>query len=128
MGYHNHDFEFRFVENRVPFALMLDCLTDVDPAWVGPPRGRGAAYVRARRAHQDDPHQGVQTRRRGGAGGRGLRALGAVFEACETVGGTEWYIVEHEDYGSLTPMQCIEAACATSGPCGQGGRYLCPMF
>ena len=32
----------------------------------------------------------------------------AVFEACETVGGTEWYIVEHEDYGSLTPMQCIE--------------------
>jgi sugar phosphate isomerase/epimerase len=29
-----------------------------------------------------------------------------VFEACETVGGTEWYIVEQESY-AYPPMECV---------------------
>ena len=115
VGYHNHDFEFRFVENRVPFALMLDCLTsDVeiqfDMGWSTARVADGAAYVRAQPGRiQDDPHSRRLKRDDAAAlVGEDSVPWAAVFEACETVGGTEWYIVEHEDYGSLTPMQCIE--------------------
>jgi sugar phosphate isomerase/epimerase len=31
----------------------------------------------------------------------------AVFDACENGGGTEWYIVEHESYEGMTPMEAI---------------------
>lgn len=31
-----------------------------------------------------------------------------VFEACETVAGTEWYIVEHESYEGMTPMESVQ--------------------
>jgi sugar phosphate isomerase/epimerase len=30
-----------------------------------------------------------------------------IFAACETVGGTEWYIVEQESY-AYPPMECID--------------------
>ena len=114
VGYHNHDFEFRFVENRVPFALMLDCLTsDVeiqfDMGWVYRAGADGAAYVRAQPGRIKTIH--IKAFKRDDAAalvGEDSVPWAAVFEACETVGGTEWYIVEHEDYGSLTPMQCIE--------------------
>lgn len=51
-------------------------------------------------------------------GGPAVTATGVVpwaevFSACETVGGTRWYVVEGEVYGELTPMQlardCFEA-------------------
>lgn len=32
-----------------------------------------------------------------------------VFEACENVGGTEWYVVEHESYEGMTPMQAVDS-------------------
>jgi sugar phosphate isomerase/epimerase len=31
-----------------------------------------------------------------------------VFEACESVGGTKWYVVEHEDDPRMTSMEAIE--------------------
>ncbi len=39
--------------------------------------------------------------------GAGIMPWQDIFAACETVGGTEWYIVEHERY-SLTPMECVD--------------------
>jgi hypothetical protein len=29
-----------------------------------------------------------------------------VFELCETIGGTEWYIVEQESY-AYPPLECV---------------------
>ena len=69
----------------------------------------GAAYVRAQPGRIKTIH--IKAFKRDDAAalvGEDSVPWAAVFEACETVGGTEWYIVEHEDYGSLTPMQCIE--------------------
>lgn len=114
VGYHNHDFEFRFVENRVPFALMLDCLTsDVqiqfDMGWVYRAGADGAAFVRSLPGRVKTIH--VKAFKRDDASavvGEDSVPWADVFEACETVGGTEWYVVEHEDYGQRTPMQCIE--------------------
>ena len=49
---------------------------------------------------------------RGAAVGEGAVDWERVFKICETTGGTEWYIVEQEGYGDMTPMQsvrkCIE--------------------
>ncbi len=44
--------------------------------------------------------------------GDGSMPWGKIFEACETVAGTQWYIVEHEDYVKHSAMEgarlCLE--------------------
>ena len=39
--------------------------------------------------------------------GDGVVPWDKVFEACETVGATEWYVVEHERYAA-PPLECVE--------------------
>ena len=50
--------------------------------------------------------------KRGAAVGDGDVKWKEIFELCEKPGGTEWYIVEQEGYGAITPLesvkQCIE--------------------
>jgi len=113
IGYHNHDFEFRFLENRIPFALMLDCLTtDVeiqfDMGWVFAAGCDGAAYVRSLPGRCKTIH--VKAFKPGDeaalVGGDAV-PWDAVFAACESVGGTEWYVVEHENYAVYSPMESV---------------------
>ena len=40
--------------------------------------------------------------------GEGNVPWARVFEACESVAGTEWYIVEHESYEGMTPMESVQ--------------------
>lgn len=40
--------------------------------------------------------------------GEGLVPWKRVFEACESVAGTQWYIVEHESYEGMTPLEAVE--------------------
>ncbi len=40
--------------------------------------------------------------------GEGLVPWQKVFEACETVAGTQWYVVEHESYEGMTPIEAVE--------------------
>lgn len=113
VGYHNHDFEFRFVENRVPYFLMLDCLTtDVeiqfDMGWVYRAGVDGATLVKTLPNRVKSVHlKAYQPGDDAAPVGEDSVPWDAVFAACETVGGTEWYVVEHENYGDLTPMQCV---------------------
>jgi acetylglutamate kinase len=39
--------------------------------------------------------------------GEGMIPWTDVFHACETVAGTEWYIVEHESYEGMSPLEAI---------------------
>ena len=39
--------------------------------------------------------------------GEGEVPWSEVFQACETVGGTQWYIVEQESY-PVTPLESVE--------------------
>lgn len=41
--------------------------------------------------------------------GEGMVPWKEVFQACETVGGTEWYVVEHESYEGMSPMEAVDA-------------------
>ena len=45
--------------------------------------------------------------------GKGLVPWEKVFEACETVAGTEWYVVEHESYEGMTPLEAV-SSCLTN--------------
>jgi len=40
--------------------------------------------------------------------GEGIVPWAKVFEACETVAGTQWYIVEHESYEGVTPLEAVQ--------------------
>lgn len=114
VGYHNHASEFGLIENRVPFALMLDCLTsDVEVQFdignMSCTGADGAAYIRTLPGRAKTLHVKAYKRDAPAAlVGEDSVPWASVFDACETVGGTEWYIVEHEEYGSLAPMACIE--------------------
>jgi len=113
VGYHNHAFEFQFVENRIPFALMLDCLTtdveiQLDMGWVYAAGCDGAAYVRNLPGRIQTIH--VKAFKPGdefALVGEDTVPWDHVFTACENAGGTEWYIVEHERYKEHTPMECV---------------------
>jgi sugar phosphate isomerase/epimerase len=48
-------------------------------------------------------------------GGHGKAVIGdgdipwpEIFKACETVAGTQWYIVEHEQHPSMVPIEAVE--------------------
>lgn len=41
--------------------------------------------------------------------GEGLVPWDKVFQACESIAGTQWYIVEHESYEGMTPLEAVES-------------------
>jgi sugar phosphate isomerase/epimerase len=61
------------------------------------------------------PGRGVTVHLKEWAGAHGAALIGdgdvpwtRVFEACERVAGTKWYIVEHEDESLMPPMEAVE--------------------
>lgn len=63
----------------------------------------------------DWPGRGQLTHLKEWSGEHGAKPIGEgqipwsrVFEACETVGGVEWYVVEHEAYEGMTPLEAVE--------------------
>lgn len=113
LGYHNHDFEFKLVENRVPYNLMLDCLTSqvllqFDFGWVYRGGADGAAYTRAFPGRQKTVHiKAYKADNDTAVVGEDSVPWKDVFAACESVGKTEWYIVEHERYAN-PPLVCVK--------------------
>jgi len=65
----------------------------------------------------DWPGRGITVHLKEWSGEHGAKVIGEgmvpwakVFEACEHTAGTQWYIVEHESYVGMTPMEAV-AAC-----------------
>ncbi len=63
----------------------------------------------------DWPKRGMTVHLKEWSGEHGAKVIGEglvpwqdVFDACETVAGTEWYIVEHESYEGMTPLEAVE--------------------
>jgi len=112
LGYHNHDFEFRFLENRVPYELMADMLiSDVflqyDFGWLYKAGIDGVAYTKARPGRIPTPHiKAYQPGEETAVVGADSVPWKDVFKVCRDVGGTEAFIVEHEHYAA-PPMECV---------------------
>ena len=115
VGYHNHDFEFRPVENKIPMNLMLKCLmTSVEIQWdfgnlqvAGYDAAICARSVPGRmptahiKAYKADDHAAL-------VGEDSIKWAEVVKNSVE-IGGTEWFIIEHENYAKLPPMESVKA-------------------
>lgn len=113
IGYHNHDFEFTPIGGTVPYHIMLAefdsaVLLQFDFGWVYRAGADGVALVNANPGRQKTVHIKAYDP------ADDLAVVGAdaipwtdVFAACESVGNTRWYIVEHERYRGK-PLDCVK--------------------
>ena len=101
-GFHNHTMEFQPLEGEIPFDYFFrrtikDVIMQLD---VGHAVHAGADPVlylkkfpgRARSVHVKE----WNSAKKAYVVGEGEVKWPEVFEACETVGGTEWYVIEEE--------------------------------
>lgn len=120
-GYHNHEGEFTLVEGKRPmeiiaantpkeFMLQLDVGTCVeagaDPvAWIKANRGRiNSIHCKDWAPGQDKGYRVLF--------GEGVSPWKGIFEAAESVGGVEYYLIEQEGsrYPELeTAQKCLDA-------------------
>jgi len=112
VGYHNHWVEFQPMEGQVPWdvffgATVPDVVMQID---LGNAMHGGAKPVpylekypgRATTVHLKEYAKGNDK----AVIGEGDVRWEDVFRLCETVGGTEWYIVEQESY-AYPPLECV---------------------
>ncbi len=112
-GYHNHTGEFESLDGEIPWDIFgsntrADVVMQID---IGHALRAGAdpvAYIEryAGRAKLVHLKEYSATNDKANVG-EGDIPWEAVFHACETVGGTEWYIVEQESY-AYPPIECAE--------------------
>jgi sugar phosphate isomerase/epimerase len=112
-GYHNHSHEFKPMEGKIPWEILFDathpevCMQPDS----GNARDGGAdiiPYIRKYPGRSRTVHlkEYSSDRSRAALLGEGEIRWMDLFDACERVGGTEWYIIEQETY-SHPPLECI---------------------
>ena len=112
-GYHNHTGEFTSIEGEIPWDIFGrntrdDVVMQID---IGHALRAGAdpvSYIERYPGRSKLVHlkEYASTNDKANVG-EGEIPWEAVFDACETVGGTEWYIVEQESY-AYPPIECAE--------------------
>jgi sugar phosphate isomerase/epimerase len=112
-GYHNHTVEFQPMDGELPWDTFFgntapEVVMQFDTgnalhggAEAGPfiTRYPGRAVTVHLKEHSDANDKALV--------GEGDVPWPAIFELCETVGGTEWYIVEQESY-AYPPLECVD--------------------
>ncbi|MFO8007420.1 MAG: sugar phosphate isomerase/epimerase [Candidatus Brocadiia bacterium] len=114
VGYHNHTVEFRNLgrEKEKPWDIFFtatspEVIMQVDTGNAMAGGGEPGALInnypgRAKTVHLKEYH----SKNKKALIGEGQVNWRKVFRACETVGDTEWYIVEQESY-AYEPLECI---------------------
>lgn len=112
-GYHNHTAEFQPMDGEIPWDIFgsntrEDVVMQIDIGHVLRAGADPVAYLerypgRAKLVHLKEYSATNDT----AVIGEGDVPWEDVFRASETVGGTEWYIVEQETY-SHPPIECAE--------------------
>ncbi len=111
-GYHNHDIEFQPMEGELPWDTFFgnttpDVVMQLD---TGNARHGGADPLPFLKRY---PGRALTVHLKAYSKGDPKAIIGkddenwpAIFAACESVGGTEWYIVEQESY-AYAPLECV---------------------
>ncbi len=117
VGYHNHAVEFKPVEGEIPWDLFFkntprEVIMQIDTGNCIMGGGDPIAYIkrypgRARTVHIKE-HSAAK---RDALIGEGDTDWKAFFAACESVGGTEWYIVEEES-GAYPGLEAVTRSLA----------------
>lgn len=112
-GYHNHHVEFMPMDGELPWdtffgntrenvVMQLDvgnaCHGGAEPTEVLQRYPGRALTVHLKEYSQANPQALI---------GEGEVRWDDVFRLCETIGGTEWYIVEQESY-AYPPLECVD--------------------
>ena len=112
-GYHNHHTEFQPLDGEMPWdtffgntkqevVMQFDCGNSMHGgAEAGPFLHRYPH--RARTVHLKEYSSTNDT----ALIGEGEVKWAEIFELCETIGSTEWYIVEQESYAH-SPLECVD--------------------
>jgi sugar phosphate isomerase/epimerase len=113
VGYHNHAIEFQPLDGELPWDTFFantpkEVVMQVDIGNALHGGGDPVPYIarypgRALTVHLKE-HSAANPN---ALIGEGDVAWPQVFELCETVGGTEWYIVEQETY-AYPPLECVD--------------------
>ncbi len=117
LGYHNHKAEFEPLEGQIPWDVFMGAVDErvfgqLDIGHVYRAGNDPVAYLRKYPGRYTTVH--VKDFGEGDADvlvGEGIADWDALFELCETVAGTEWYIIEQEVY-PVPPMEAVEACLA----------------
>ena len=112
-GYHNHHIEFTPMDGEMPWDTFFgntrkDVVMQFDVGNAMHGGADAAPYLerypgRATTVHVKEYAINNET----ALIGEGDVPWGRIFELCETIGGTEWYIVEQESY-AYPPMECVD--------------------
>jgi len=113
VGYHNHSAEFKAIDGKLPWDVFMgntskDVIMQLD---LGNAMHGGAdplpyLYRYPGRAVTIHLKEFSKTNDKALVG-EGDVPWKAVFALCKAVGGTEWYIIEHERY-PYPPLECVE--------------------
>lgn len=114
-GYHNHAIEFQPIDGELPWdiffgATVSDVVMQLDTgnAMHGGVSSEGILEILKRypgRATTVHLKEFSSTNERAMIG-EGEMKWREFFSLCETIGGTEWYIVEQESY-AFPPLECV---------------------
>ena len=111
-GYHNHFIEFQPMDGELPWDTFFgnttpDVVMQLD---TGNARHGGADPLPFLKRY---PHRALTVHLKAYSESNDKALIGedeenwpAVFAACESIGGTEWYIVEQESY-AYKPLECV---------------------
>ena len=115
IGYHNHAIEFQLIEGDLPWDLFFGAASpdvvmqlDTGNAMQGGVSPDGILEIlkrfpgRATTVHLKE-FSSINKR---ALIGEGEMKWEEFFSLCETIGGTEWYIVEQESY-PFPPLECV---------------------
>jgi sugar phosphate isomerase/epimerase len=113
IGYHNHFTEFAPLEGELPWDTFFgntrrEVVMQLDTGNARHGGGDPIPYVerypgRALSVHLKEWSQGYDR----ALIGEGDTPWQDLFRLCETVGNTEWYIVEQENY-AVPPLECVQ--------------------
>jgi sugar phosphate isomerase/epimerase len=114
VGYHNHGVEFQPMEGQLPWDIFFgaakpEVVMQLDFGNALHGGGNPIPYVerypgRATTVHLKE-YSATDEKALIGEGDVNWQQL---FQLCETVGGTEWYIVEYEAASELTPLESVD--------------------
>jgi sugar phosphate isomerase/epimerase len=119
LGYHNHAGDFEpMADGQVPWEIFFnntsnEVIHQLDVGNMPKEYQDPVKYLkmypgRTQSIHvkdRDAEHQQVLV-------GDGILPFAEIFELCETIGGTEWYIVEYEDK-AVPPLEAVKRCLAT---------------
>lgn len=112
VGYHNHSWEFEPIDGLIPHQIIFDAtpsdfVMQLDIGWAFNARVDARDVLkrypgRALSVHVKE-HSSIDET---AVVGKGQVPWADVLAVCQTIGETEWFVVEHERYAA-PPLECV---------------------